>query len=64
MFHHHELEIAKELLRDNNHFVKTSKTRFAELIGGKWKMYKTAYFADWKAYAEMDKKVSKHLICI
>lgn len=64
MFERAEIDIAEELLRDNNYrnFVSCSKIKFAELISDKLIMYKTASFKEWKAYFEMDCRVSKHLM--
>ena len=64
MFERSEIDIAEELLRDNNYrnFVSCSKIKFAELIGSNLVMYKTASFKEWKAYFEMDCRVSKHLL--
>lgn len=64
MFERYEIDVAEELLRDNNYrnFVSCSKIKFAELIGINLIMYKTASFKEWKAYFEMDCRVSKYLI--
>ena len=53
----------KMTLKNNNYhsWVSTSKIKFAEPVGNKWVMYKTAYFDEWESYFEMDKRVSKHL---
>jgi len=53
----------KATLKNNNYhnWVTASKIKFAEPVGSKWIMYKTAYFDEWQTYFEMDKRVSKHL---
>ena len=64
MFERAEIDVAEALLRDNNYrnFVSCSKIKFAEFIGGKLIMYRTASFKEWKAYFDMDCRISKHLI--
>jgi len=54
----------KNMLQDNNYhnWISASKIKFAEPVGSKWIMYKTAYFDEWQAYFEMDKRVSKYLM--
>ena len=64
MFEHTDIEVAKNLLRDHNYrnFVSCSKIKYAELISPKLIMYKTASFKEWRAYFDMDCRLSQHLI--
>ena len=64
MFEHTDLDVAKKMLRDHNYrnWVSASKVKFAEPVGSKWILYKTAMFQEWKDYFEMDCRVSKHLM--